>query len=275
MKSFGNSGTAQEWLADGAKVLVGAAVFGLLTFFLCFLTQCGESGGSNNSAPVYDENGNCTENCGDNGDASVTPMDGYYPTGDSCNGDTCSPKPDYVAPPCKVPTDPKIKKMCMPYWTQISKCLSTWDYDVLCGSPEDGLDGKDCYCYGEKAYDPKTNGAKPCDTVADCQPIACEEWPPEVCCGLPCMLVGKWDCEGYINDLTDAEFYDNGDGYCRIHSPTDPNDDLYYKPGDDHVQRPPSGGPIEEKYTVLDGGSQLLGDGSAGTFTCTKMVEEE
>lgn len=288
--SFGTE--VKIWLIDGVKTLVGAMIALALIFAASFLTQgCGSGSGS--GEPVYNENGVCVENCSpdecppcryiDNTGNCVTAncaSDGIvYPPGDTCDHDGCyEPQKDHVAPPCKVPTDPKIKEMCMPYWAQISKCFSTWDYDVLCGSPEDGLDGKDCYCYGEKAYDPETKGAKLCNSQDDCREkmVTCEEWPPEVCWGLPCMLVGKWDCPSSTYDDTDLEFYDNGDGYCRIHYPKS-DSDFYFKPGDDHVQRPPSG-PAEIEYSLSEDGSQLFG-GTGGPdpspYTCTKVVEEE
>lgn len=292
----------KAWFMDGAKAMVGAIVALVLIFAASFLIQGCGGGGSGNGSPIY-EGGDCV-NCG-NGDASVMPEDGIiYTPGDSCNGDTCAPTPQYdtTIGACEaIKAGKKPPEVCTPQVYKGAKCSK---FDGACEKggeaycfeyDDDGVctDGDvPCYiasqgnpslqCVSDKAdcADGNTSGIcahypiiKECASNNDCS-VPCDAWPPEVCWGLPCLLVGKWDCDGYINDLTDAEFYDNGDEYCRIHSPADPNDDLYYKPGDDHVQRPPSGEPVEEKYTVLDGGSQLKGDGSAGTFNCTKLVEE-
>lgn len=253
----------RDSFATAVKVLIFIFGVGVVLAVVCLyaiFSGCG-GGGSDSSSPVYDENGVCV-NCNGNGDASVLPEDGYiYPS-----RDISSPKPDYIAPQCKVPTDPEIKKMCMPYKAKNTYCAEPGtDY-----SPPLPCTGKDCYCYGPWVLEEIS-----CSTDAECQVVPCTDWPPEVCWGLPCMLVGKWQCpSGSVMDFTDMEFYDNGDGYCRMHFPQYPSGDLYNKPGEDHVQRPPSGDPVEEKYTVLDGGSQLLGDGSTGTYTCTKLVEE-
>ncbi len=253
-----------------AAIIAGLAVVGaiMLVGALLSATGCGDGGGSDN-APIYDENGVCV-NCNDNGDASVLQEDGYiYPSGDTCNGDTCSPHPqiDSVTGACEAIKAGKIPpEECRPKEAKEARCIF-YDYKTD-SNPDCDLSQTDhCWCSGG-FYDQND-----CSSQSPCQKITCEQWPPEVCWGLPCMLVGKWDCEGYMN-LTDAEFYDNGDGYCRIHSPTAPNDDLYYKPGDDHVQRPPSG-PPEEKYTLLGDGSQLKIDYGNNSVICPKMAEEE
>ncbi|KKR99303.1 MAG: hypothetical protein UU49_C0008G0023 [Candidatus Magasanikbacteria bacterium GW2011_GWC2_41_17] len=283
--------------ATAVKVLTFIFGLGVAIAIVCLYALTQGCGSSSNGSPVYEtdacgykcsdecpacgyiENGICMlNNCVNNGDGWVSATDGYiYPPGDTCNFDTCSGKPplSMITGACEaIKAGKKPPEMCMPYWAQITKCITTDEtapHLALCGSPEDSMNGKDCYCYGKNAYDPETEGAKLCSTKDDCLQIACEEWPPEVCWGLPCMLVGKWSCPASVHDYSNLEFYDNGDGYCRIENL---NGYLYYKPGDDHVQWPPFGS-FEYKYALLDGGSQLETTADNGTYICTKLADEE
>lgn len=271
------SGAVFQGALIGA-ILCVVALVGMFCLVSALLSGCG--GGGDNDGPVYNGNGVCVKNCSpdecpecgyldgegncvtDNcnvaGDGSVVTPDGYNGAdqpnyGDNGSGPQADTEP-YVCPESEPP------KACAPVGTWEAKCTY---YD----GPDANLCDKGAYV-GEY-----------CSTDAECQKVPPDAWPPCVCWGLPCLLVGKWECpSGSVMDFTDMEFYDNGDGYCRMHFPQYPSGDLYNKPGDDHVQRPPSGEPVEEKYTVLDNGNQLLGESPDGDgiyfYTCTKLVEE-
>ncbi len=241
--------------ATAVKILTLIFGIGVVIAAVCvyaIFSGCGGGGLDNGGSPMYDENGVCV-NC--NGDGWVMSEDGYIQQGhDSvptyADGKPI-PQPDTTPYVCPVSDPPE---MCMPK-------------EALQGECGNMGDGPKCY-FGFMA-------GKPCTSDAECKKVPLDAYPPCVCWGLPCQLVGKWNCgESSIRDYTDIEFYDNGDGYCRIHTQT--GGDLYFKPGDDHFQFPPSG-PFEVKCTFLDGGNQLLGQSSSAggnQYTCTKLVEE-
>jgi len=247
------------------------------------LTQgCGSSG---NNAPIYDENGQCTANCNGEGDVSVVPEDGIiYPLGDTCNNDTCSGKPpSMITGACEaIKAGKKMPEVCTPQEYKEANCgpisVDNCQNDQFFEWPSPGAGQCKttvcstayhdiCPSEDDECHVPKSSI---CITDAECQKVPCEAMPPEVCWGLPCMFVGKWNCHTSVHDYTNLEFYDNGDGYCRIENL---NGYLYYKPGADHVQWPPSG-PFENKYALLDGESQLETTTDNGTYTCTKLAEE-
>lgn len=250
----------KKTLAAGS---VTAMVIGVLTLVILTLHSCGGGGDTGNSS-VYDENGNCLENCG-NGDGYVSSPDNGQPSGDTpstyADGKPI-PQPD--TEPYVCPAKESASEIC--FLDLKSKCITTDEAapsQTLCGSPEDGLKGKDCYCcYGPYAYDEQTGGAKSCTTQKQCQQIPPDSWPPCVCWDF-CGFLGEWDCPSSVWAFSFLP--DQGDGLCHFGSS---GEGALGKPGDPNPRYPLDGEP-EQSYVISPDGQTLTE--LTSMVTCTKL----
>lgn len=188
MKKMAGTGTAYEWLVDGAKALVGA----LIALGLIFLTSiagsgCGNGDGGGN-APVYNSQGKCvtnvecpecgyidqycnciTINCGS--DTGTAPADGYYE-------DAGAHQPDYVAPPTDIyfQVDPGAVEpdYTAPQYDEFTKVDETAEEKecvpycpwVECGETSDGCDGT---CFNNVTCNMPPKDYCVCDGWVPCQ----------------------------------------------------------------------------------------------------------
>ena len=241
-----------------AVAVVGAGV----VIISSLLSGCGNSSDSNN--PIYGENGVCVENCNNNGDSYVALSD------NGLNGDTPptyadgKPIPQTDTTPYVCPAKESAQEIC--FLDLKSKCITADEaapYLALCGSPEDGLKGKDCYCYGPYAYDEQTGGAKSCTTQKQCQQLSPDKYPPCVCWEF-CGFLGEWDCPSSVWAFSFLP--DEGDGLCHFGSS---GEGALGKPGDPNPRYPLDGTP-EQSY-ILSPDGQTLTSLTSGV-KCTKMV---
>ncbi|MEK7189691.1 MAG: hypothetical protein AAB666_01785 [Patescibacteria group bacterium] len=233
-----------------------AMVLSILTLVILTLNSCGGDG--SNGHGYFDQNGVCVENCGGNGDASMTPEDGYiYPPADICN--TCLPQPQYDATigACEaIKAGKKPPEVCMPKEAKEGECM---DYGIA-GEPNCVEEGMSINCICGTGMTP---GEK-CSTDSDCQKVPCESWPPEVCWEF-CGFLGEWDCPSSV--WTIVYLPDEGDGLCHMENSNGLNKVLG-KPGDLNPRFPINGTP-NISYALSPDGQTLTE--LTSMVTCSKM----